>query len=67
MTATLTMREGAAKTALSTHTRNDYERVDLLNAPSRAASGQRRLGKEDLEWLALLKHLQATRTSIWEM
>lgn len=67
MTETLTIREVAERTALSPHTLRYYERVGLLDAPSRAVSGHRRYGEGDLEWLTLLKCLRATGMPIREM
>lgn len=67
MTEALTIQEASEKTALSAHTLRYYERIGLLEAPDRAASGHRRYGEGDLEWLTLLKRLRATGMPIREM
>lgn len=67
MSEALTIQEVAERTALSPHTLRYYERVGLLEAPDRAASGHRRYGEGDLEWLTLLKRLRATGMPIREM
>lgn len=67
MAQVLTIQEVAERTNMSSHTLRYYERIGLLDAPSRAASGHRRYHEEDLEWLALLKRLRATGMPIREM
>ncbi|CAA9554005.1 MAG: Transcriptional regulator, MerR family [uncultured Truepera sp.] len=67
MAQALTIQEVAERTNMSSHTLRYYERIGLLDAPSRAASGHRRYHEEDLEWLTLLKRLRATGMPIREM
>ncbi|HEY4055390.1 MAG TPA: MerR family transcriptional regulator [Kofleriaceae bacterium] len=67
MTRALTIAEAAEHTGITTHTLRYYERVGLLAPVSRAHSGHRRYGDDDLRMLDLLKRLQASGMPIKKM
>lgn len=56
----LTIQHVAELTGLGVHTLRYYERVGLIHAIRRAASGHRRYSPEDVAWLAFLTRLRAT-------
>jgi len=63
----LTIREVAARTGITTHTLRYYERIGLVHHVPRAKSGHRRYGEEDLAWIELLKKLHTTEMPIRKM
>jgi DNA-binding transcriptional MerR regulator len=63
----LSIREVAARTGITTHTLRYYERIGLVQPVARARSGHRRYGDHDLRWLGLLKKLHATEMPIRKM
>lgn len=68
MNTELTIHEVAEQTGFSTHTLRYYERAGLLISPvTRAESGHRRYGPDDVEWLGFLKCLRSTGMPIREM
>jgi DNA-binding transcriptional MerR regulator len=67
MDESLSIREVAARTGLSTHTLRYYERVGLLTHVERGANGHRCYSDADLGWIDLLKRLRATGMSIADM
>jgi DNA-binding transcriptional MerR regulator len=66
-TAGLTIREVADKTGITAHTLRYYERIGLMMPVSRAQSGHRRYGADDLRWVELLKRLHASGMPIRRM
>jgi DNA-binding transcriptional MerR regulator len=65
-TDTLTIRETALRTGLTTHTLRYYERLGLIIA-ARSPSGHRRYRKKDLEWIKVLICLRDTGMPIQRM
>jgi DNA-binding transcriptional MerR regulator len=65
-TATLTIRETASRTGLTTHTLRYYERLGLIVA-DRSASGHRRYRSSDIEWINVLICLRDTGMPIHRM
>ncbi len=65
-TDTLTIRETALRTGLTTHTLRYYERLGLIIV-ARSASGHRRYRKSDLEWIQVLICLRDTGMPIQRM
>ncbi|WP_104987514.1 MerR family transcriptional regulator [Sorangium cellulosum] len=63
----LTIAEVAAATGTSAHTLRYYERIGLIRSVSRARSGHRRYGPEDVRWVEFLRKLQATGMPIRRM
>jgi len=63
----LTIREVADQTGISTHTLRYYERIGLMTPVSRAQSGHRRYGADELRWVELLKRLHASGMPIRRM
>jgi DNA-binding transcriptional MerR regulator len=63
---TLTIRETALHTGLTTHTLRYYERLGLIIV-ARSASGHRRYRKSDLEWIQVLICLRDTGMPIQRM
>jgi DNA-binding transcriptional MerR regulator len=63
----LSIREVAARTGITTHTLRYYERIGLVQPVARARSGHRRYDDADLRWLELLKKLHATDMPIRKM
>jgi DNA-binding transcriptional MerR regulator len=67
MTArTISIKEAAAETKLSSHTLRYYERIGLLSI-ARDANGQRRYNEGDLRAIAILLRLRATGMPIQVM
>jgi len=66
-TGGLTITQAAAATGASAHTLRYYERIGLIRSVSRARSGHRRYGPEDLRWVEFLRKLQATGMPIRRM
>ena len=60
MTTSLSPGEAAEQSGFSLDTLRYYERIGLLNGISRAPSGHRRFGDDDLEWLGVLRCLRDT-------
>ena len=65
-TQTLTIREAASVTGLTTHTLRYYERLGLAIA-DRSESGHRRYRNSDIEWLKILTCLRETGMPIQRM
>ncbi len=65
-TETLTIRETASRTGLTTHTLRYYERLGLI-AADRSASGHRRYRSSDIEWINVLICLRDTGMPIQRM
>lgn len=65
--AGLTIREVADQTGITAHTLRYYERIGLMMPVSRAHSGHRRYGADELRWVELLKRLQASGMPIRRM
>jgi DNA-binding transcriptional MerR regulator len=63
----LSIREVAARTGITTHTLRYYERIGLVHHVPRAKSGHRRYGEEDLAWIELVKKLHTTDMPIRRM
>jgi DNA-binding transcriptional MerR regulator len=63
----LTIREAATRTGITTHTLRYYERIGLMHPVPRARSGHRRYGDADLQWIELVKRLHATDMPIRRM
>jgi len=67
MAESLSIREVAARTGITTHTLRYYERIGLVHHVPRAKSGHRRYGEADLQWLELIKKLHTTEMPIRKM
>ena len=67
MTRSLSPSQAAEQSGFSLDTLRYYERIGLLNAISRAPSGHRRFGDDDLEWLGVLRCLRDTGMPIARM
>jgi len=67
MTISLTPGQAAEQSGFSLDTLRYYERVGLLDGISRAPSGHRRFGDDDLEWLGVLRCLRDTGMPIARM
>jgi DNA-binding transcriptional MerR regulator len=67
MKSSLTIKEVAALTGLTTYTLRYYERIGLIAPIKRAPSGQRRYAASDMDWLKFLLRLRATNMSISQM
>jgi DNA-binding transcriptional MerR regulator len=65
-TRSISIKEAAAATKLSSHTLRYYERIGLLSI-ARAANGQRRYSEHDLRAIAILLRLRATGMPIQVM
>lgn len=63
----LTIAEVAAATGTSAHTLRYYERIGLIRGVSRARSGHRRYGPDDVRWVEFLRKLQGTGMPIRRM
>lgn len=63
----LTIAEVAAATGTSAHTLRYYERIGLIRSVSRARSGHRRYGPDDVRWVEFLRKLHATGMPIRRM
>lgn len=63
----LTITEVAEATETSAHTLRYYERIGLIRRVSRARSGHRRYGPEDVRWVQFLRKLHATGMPIRSM
>ncbi|MFT3772705.1 MAG: MerR family transcriptional regulator [Minicystis sp.] len=63
----LTIAEVAAATGTSAHTLRYYERIGLIRPVSRARSGHRRYGPDDVRWVEFLRKLQGTGMPIRRM
>lgn len=63
----MTIAEVAAATGTSAHTLRYYERIGLIRPVSRARSGHRRYGPDDVRWVEFLRKLQATGMPIRRM
>jgi len=63
----LSIAEVAASTGTSAHTLRYYERIGLIRPISRATSGHRRYGPEDVRWIEFLRKLHATGMPIRRM
>lgn len=66
-TGALTIAQVAAATGTSAHTLRYYERIGLIRGVSRAQSGHRRYGPDDVRWVEFLRKLQATGMPIRRM
>lgn len=64
MTPALTIREVAAATGTTPHTLRYYERIGLMYAVPRTASGHRRYGPEEMRWIEFLRRMHQTGMSI---
>jgi len=67
MTTSLSPSQAAEQSGFSLDTLRYYERIGLLNGISRAPSGHRRFGDDDLEWLSVLRCLRDTGMPIARM
>jgi DNA-binding transcriptional MerR regulator len=67
MTATLSPGQVAQRSGFSLDTLRYYERIGLLSNVERTASGHRRFGEDDLEWLEVLRCLRDTGMPIAQM
>lgn len=67
MTGSLSSSQAAEKSGFSQDTLRYYERIGLLSDISRAPSGHRRFGDDDLEWLGVLRCLRDTGMPIAQM
>ena len=67
MTGSHSPSQAAEQSGFSLDTLRYYERIGLLNGISRAPSGHRRFGDDDLEWLAVLRCLRDTGMPIARM
>jgi DNA-binding transcriptional MerR regulator len=67
MTMSLSPGQAAEQSGFSLDTLRYYERIGLLNGISRAPSGHRRFGDDDLEWLGVLRCLRDTGMPIARM
>jgi DNA-binding transcriptional MerR regulator len=67
MTTSLSPSQAAEQSGFSLDTLRYYERIGLLNGISRAPSGHRRFGEDDLEWLGVLRCLRDTGMPIARM
>ncbi len=67
MTGSLSPSEAAEQSGFSLDPLRYYERIGLLNGISRAPSGPRRFGDDDLEWLGVLRCLRDTGMPIARM
>jgi DNA-binding transcriptional MerR regulator len=65
-TESVTIREAASLTGLTTHTLRYYERLGLAIA-DRSASGHRRYRNSDIEWIKILTCLRETGMPIQKM
>jgi DNA-binding transcriptional MerR regulator len=65
-TESVTIREAASLTGLTTHTLRYYERLGLTVA-DRSASGHRRYRQGDIEWIRILTCLRETGMPIQKM
>ena len=63
----MTIAEVVALTGTSAHTLRYYERIGLITKVSRAGSGHRRYGPDDVRWIEFLRKLQATGMPIRRM
>ena len=57
---TLSVRETAERTGLTTHTLRYYEKIGLMNPVRRNAGGTRCYSEDDVGWIEFLKCLRAT-------
>ena len=64
---TWSIGEAAEKCGLSQHTLRWYERIGLLGPVARDASGRRRFGDDDLDWLGLITRLRETGMPVSDM
>ncbi|MBE9061365.1 MerR family transcriptional regulator [cf. Phormidesmis sp. LEGE 11477] len=67
MTAALTIKQVAEKTALSVHTLRYYERCGLIASVDRASNGHRRYSADDIRWIKFLNRLRLTGMPIRQM
>ena len=67
MTRSFSPGEAAEQSGFSLDTLRYYERIGLLGGISRAPSGHRRFGDDDLEWLGVLRCLRDTGMPIARM
>jgi DNA-binding transcriptional MerR regulator len=67
MTTSFSPSQAAQQSGFSLDTLRYYERIGLLNGISRAPSGHRRFGDDDLEWLGVLRCLRDTGMPIARM
>jgi DNA-binding transcriptional MerR regulator len=67
MTRSFSPGEAAEQSGFSLDTLRYYERIGLLDDISRAPSGHRRFGDDDLEWLGVLRCLRDTGMPIAQM
>jgi DNA-binding transcriptional MerR regulator len=67
MTRIFSPSEAAEQSGFSLDTLRYYERIGLLDGISRAPSGHRRFGDDDLEWLGVLRCLRDTGMPIAQM
>jgi len=67
MTGTLSPGQTAQRSGFSLDTLRYYERIGLLDHVERTASGHRRFGEDDLEWLEVLRCLRDTGMPIAQM
>ncbi len=63
----LTISDMAEQSRLSSHTLRYYEKIGLLEAIDRAASGHRRYSPRDIAWVEFLNRLRATGMPIAKM
>ena len=63
----LSISEMAQSTGLSVHTLRYYERIGLITAIPRAASGHRRYRETDVGWVDFLHKLRSTGMPIRDM
>jgi DNA-binding transcriptional MerR regulator len=65
--AELTISDAARTSGVSAHTLRYYERAGLLRPVSRAGSGHRRYGEDDLAWIDFHTKLRSTGMPIRQM
>jgi DNA-binding transcriptional MerR regulator len=65
--ATYTIGECARRSGFTMDTLRYYERIGLIDAVERTATGQRRFTDADLEWLGTLKCLRDTGMPVEQM
>jgi DNA-binding transcriptional MerR regulator len=67
MTGTFSPGQVAERSGFSLDTLRYYEKIGLLSHVERTASGHRRFGEDDLEWLEVLRCLRDTGMPIAQM
>jgi DNA-binding transcriptional MerR regulator len=63
----ISIAEAAERSGLSAHTLRYYERIGLIHPVGRGANGHRRYGRDDLDWVDLLRKLRTTGMPMRQM